>query len=627
MNKAAVIILFFLALSTPAGADQEPAEAQTLTEAGWWVLTPEPTDLSEMFKQLGRSDSPQRSPLNLTARVWYEPECDRPEAALKLFRQAAGLDPANAEAWRGWGRAIIVLAPCFGHDPERIKQLAPPFACASPTSLAVKAHERAEPKFWKATKADPQNYRAWLDLGNSFFERAANSSQDQELAAQAAECLTRAAALAPREEEVWLAWGRGLIAVGQTKTSTQKRLTALNAAQPYLNWNQPPAQRRLFLAQLGQRFLSEAAKPLDSGLRRRLVLAAADFYAPALKTPPNDSPQLGPTWIHGLTRAATAAPGRAEAARLIRHGSSRLINNLKRPEDNPGPRPGLGDREIAALWWRAGALSLTLLSERVRLTVAPAYRDPIDLEAIWPLPPSQVERWTTIEETIAGYRRYFIGLPESLETRGRIYGQSFHRDVTQAAAFEFRRLHQTLAPDTGNRLILVRLARLYRFAAASGQLTPHYQSLYQERAEALLRRASADLRRPDPSDEDEFSASFTVNLENPQITARALALAELGLILAEKGLNADNPGGPNPTEAENLWSRAEALHSGVTRYARARWAARLGDLQVLKENLSHSPDDLSDQIFPTLAEARDDPAFRPYANEPWFRAHWYGFID
>lgn len=251
-------------------------------------------------------------------------------------------------------------------------------------------------------------------------------------------------------------------------------------------------------------------------------------------------------------------------------------------------------------------------------------------------------------EAMKEFRRYFSDLPEIAEKDAHNAGisgnryamtaagaqqQNFQAFLTPKVAEHFPPVYQALAPDGLDAYRMIQLAGLYRYLAWSGLLLPHYQEFYLQKSEALLRQALAYKPKAEPEPEktepdagqDKKIDRKAVEKQRMETGDRALALRELGLILAEKSLAAAAGKTKTMREAEELWKEAETLVPGSSRYAKARWAARQADLKSLKEYLPHTYTETSHFIFPSWQEAKDDPAFSNYINETWFRKAWYGF--
>lgn len=225
--------------------------------------------------------------------------------------------------------------------------------------------------------------------------------------------------------------------------------------------------------------------------------------------------------------------------------------------------------------------------------------------------------------------------------------ETFQYHITKKLAPKMLEIYQACDPVTMDAWSLTQLALLHRHLASSGLLTPEYQELYWRRAEEMLRKAM-DLEKatdaafmdktPNPpkkinlgddlliyslGPDESRPSSFTQ--EEYKLYDLTLAMTELGLLLSEKTLKNDERKEALLKEAEGLWQRAEELRPGSSRYARARWAARQGDLEALKNNLRHNRNDLRTMLFPDFETAGNDPALADYADEAWFKNSWYGF--
>ena len=265
---------------------------------------------------------------------------------------------------------------------------------------------------------------------------------------------------------------------------------------------------------------------------------------------------------------------------------------------------------------------------------------------------------------VQAWRAYFDSLPAQAENtfyprlrtedRPGQAPETFRNQVTANIAMRMMYINTVLDTDRLDPWALTVMAGLYRELAVSAVLTAEYQSLYLGRAEKLLRQAiergveaaarSDEARETDSgalaipnADYELGTASRDVSRQLPtdRIFRQAAegdlarAKAELGLVLSEwtlLGGPCGDGGRECLREAEKLWREADELNSGASRYARARWAAWLGDAESVKTLISHTRDEVGLGLFPTLAEARRDPAFDEVKNQPWFKKQWYGFV-
>lgn len=178
------VFLIDASLSEPrarAEAPKAPAEAgraAELAEEGWRIMNASSPYLRMPRYPLAHSESePLSWPIGLSTdreQVFYEPGCDRPEAALELFSRAAALDPGLAEAWRGWGRAIEALDLCpmnnndltwarrRGLEPRGIGPKKPVAFLQPPSAEALTA---AGQKYARAAEAAPDSLAVSLDWG------------------------------------------------------------------------------------------------------------------------------------------------------------------------------------------------------------------------------------------------------------------------------------------------------------------------------------------------------------------------------------------------------------------------------------------------------------------------------
>jgi tetratricopeptide (TPR) repeat protein len=146
------------------------------------------------------------------------------------------------------------------------------------------------------------------------------------------------------------------------------------------------------------------------------------------------------------------------------------------------------------------------------------------------------------------------------------------------------------------------LACFLRLAAASGYLPEEEQMAYWRYALSILQDAKSE----------------NSPLMGPILAEEGLIAAELNLLspLAAKSLVA---------EAENLWQTAEKISPGSSHYARARWAGWQGDRENLEKSLNHPAAWEDELIWPNFNQAVNDPAFRPYRGEAFFKKAWFGY--
>lgn len=244
-----------------------------------------------------------------------------------------------------------------------------------------------------------------------------------------------------------------------------------------------------------------------------------------------------------------------------------------------------------------------------------------------------------LDEALTLYRDHFDSLLER-DDHGNGYmlslasrsdsgegGNPYQKHLTSVISHQVREIHQALAGreyDNRDRLML---AGLLRHLLAAGYLTAEYQDLYRGRAAGYLRQVieSEALRLPAAGGGEAYAGHALELKADPAAELwfeKALARAELGLLLAEETLPAGTKTGL-PPETETLWAEAEKDSPGSTRYARARWAAWRGDKEEAAAHLKYV-NDSGRRFFPYYSEAVQDPAFADFKGEAWFKRIWYG---
>jgi hypothetical protein len=185
----------------------------------------------------------------------------------------------------------------------------------------------------------------------------------------------------------------------------------------------------------------------------------------------------------------------------------------------------------------------------------------------------------------------------------------------------------TLArPETLPPWLQLRLAGTLRRMASSGYPPAVDQMALWRLAETCLTRAQLNL---DPladgpgAGAEAVLAGLSGRAARPTLLARIRA--ERGLLLAEMSLLAKPDREFLLTQAENLWRLAEEESPGSAAYARARWAAWDADRETLAPLLRHAADEQERLLWPPLAEAALEPAFRDLVGQSWFRAAWFGY--
>jgi hypothetical protein len=106
---------------------------------------------------------------------------------------------------------------------------------------------------------------------------------------------------------------------------------------------------------------------------------------------------------------------------------------------------------------------------------------------------------------------------------------------------------------------------------------------------------------------------------------KSLILAERGLLFAEMSLLAENNREFLLETAVSVWNLAELESPGSSRYSRARWAAWTENPETLAPFLAHTVDEQTNLLWPSLSEARLEPAFRNLIDQPWFKSAWFSY--
>ncbi|MDR2386951.1 MAG: hypothetical protein LBE80_05115, partial [Deltaproteobacteria bacterium] len=211
---------------------------------------------------------------------------------------------------------------------------------------------------------------------------------------------------------------------------------------------------------------------------------------------------------------------------------------------------------------------------------------------------------------------------------------SFQERFGSTVKMELSRLVTSAKPELLPAWYQYRLAGLFRRLAASGYPTDLDQMAFFRLANLYLSSALKAL----PGLEDDGSklsprANQPAPVAEPAIGAgpavgpslRALILAEQGLLFSEMSLLVKKDKEFLLESAQVSWDLAEKDSPGSTRYSRARWAAWSDQPEALIPYLAHQVSDQSNLFWPSLSEARLEPAFRDIIDQRWFKTAWFGY--
>jgi hypothetical protein len=202
----------------------------------------------------------------------------------------------------------------------------------------------------------------------------------------------------------------------------------------------------------------------------------------------------------------------------------------------------------------------------------------------------------------------------------------FQERLGTTLKMELGRFLTLAGPETLPPWLQLRLAGTLRRMASSGYPPAVDQMAFWRLAEMCLTRAQLNL---DPladgpgAGAEAVLAGLSGRTTRPTLLARIYA--ERGLLLAEMSLLAKPDREFLLTQAENLWRLAEEESPGSAAYARARWAAWGADRETLAPLLRHAAEEQEHLLWPPLAEAALEPAFRDLVGQSWFRAAWFGY--
>ncbi|MDR2300757.1 MAG: hypothetical protein LBF38_01750 [Deltaproteobacteria bacterium] len=112
---------------------------------------------------------------------------------------------------------------------------------------------------------------------------------------------------------------------------------------------------------------------------------------------------------------------------------------------------------------------------------------------------------------------------------------------------------------------------------------------------------------------------------NSSPSLRALILAEQGLLFSEMSLLVKKDREFLLESGRICWDLAESDSPGSSRYSRARWAAWSNDPEVLIPFLAHGVNEQTNLFWPSLSEAKLEPAFRDLIDQHWFKTAWFGY--
>lgn len=109
------------------------------------------------------------------------------------------------------------------------------------------------------------------------------------------------------------------------------------------------------------------------------------------------------------------------------------------------------------------------------------------------------------------------------------------------------------------------------------------------------------------------------------MTLASLIHAERGLLFSEMSLLVRKDREYLLRSAEGSWELAESESPGSSRYSKARWAAWTEGKKALIPMLAHTVDEQTNLLWPSLGEARLEPAFRDLIDQHWFKTAWFGY--
>jgi tetratricopeptide (TPR) repeat protein len=203
---------------------------------------------------------------------------------------------------------------------------------------------------------------------------------------------------------------------------------------------------------------------------------------------------------------------------------------------------------------------------------------------------------------------------------------------------ELSRLVNAAKPELLPPWYQYRLAALFRRVAASGYPTKVDQMAFFRLADLYLTSALEALSAtregpragpgpeagPGPAQEPgpEAGAGW---VRGPRVTLASLIHAERGLLFSEMSLLVRKDREYLLRSAEGSWELAESESPGSSRYSKARWAAWTEGKKALIPMLAHTVDEQTNLLWPSLGEARLEPAFRDLIDQHWFKTAWFGY--
>jgi hypothetical protein len=205
-------------------------------------------------------------------------------------------------------------------------------------------------------------------------------------------------------------------------------------------------------------------------------------------------------------------------------------------------------------------------------------------------------------------------LTETVSPGATLASASFQERLSAVLNRELEHLLATVKPETLPPWHKARLAAFLRRMAATGYPPPEDQMALFRLAELLLSETEAELQSgADPGGPP------------PGRDGYAIILAEKGLLMAEMSLVAVEDAEFLLSEAQKLWTGAEAASPGASRYALARWTAWSGDVELIRPLLRHTAEQQDRLLWPSYAEAVYEPSLARFHDQSWFIAAWFGY--
>jgi hypothetical protein len=500
-------------------------------------------------------------------------------------------------------------------------------------------------------KASGNDSAGWLAWGQDYCRRADRQASDrlwEQLQAEAAKKLAKAAELSPDKAEAFYQWGRVLefnsylvspflSQISPASQAGRLRKTLTEARNQYekaysqenrlqyldslarVSLNLAKQEKKLedFKAALAKavslghqavrgagssprawlawgRLCLDSPASLPAAFRPYLTAEGFSAYNRWLLSNPVRASELIELADEVWTLASQHPGDRDQALSMLIDICRRLVRLA--PQE-PGYGFALGLTVLAQLssrpaWPDDPAVTNDLSAKRAFLEVLKAYQGSLEGLSLSPgpapgLPAAAPLRFLAPEVGIGPFSA-LASYPERLAL-------AFNRPAGRLLAMA--------RPETLPPWYQYQLASFLRLAAASGYLPEEEQMAYWRLALHYLRLAK----------------------KSPDTSCLAAVLAEEGLVLAELNLLNSAPDPSLLYQAENLWQEAEKLAPDSSRYARARWAAWQGERAALEDSLRH-PAALEDSlVWPAFEQGSLDPAFRPMHREAWFKKAWFGY--